>query len=255
MKRKPVAFRGTKDGVSIVLSGQAEFEEIKAALDERLAAAKHFFAGAKVAVQTRGRLVDPRAIEEIKKIIEGHGLEVASFDTEASPAVAERAAGLGGAFGTEEFTASSPMTGLLGELAAGAQSVPASDFFERTTPGSPATVLKRTVRAGQRVEVEGDLVILGDVNPGGEVVATGDIIVVGALRGVAHAGFKGDDGAVVVALRLLPMQLRIADYIARSPDGPAEAPRGPEAARVRDGVLVVEPYCGDIGAKWDSGVR
>lgn len=255
MKRKPVVFRGTKDGVSIVLSGQAEFEEVKAALDERLSAAKHFFAGAKVAVQARGRLVDPRAIEEIKEIIEGHGLEVASFDVGASPAVAEKAAGSGGGFGAEALASSSPMTGLFGELSAGARRVLASDSSHRSTSGTPATVVKRTVRAGQRVEVEGDLVILGDVNPGGEVAATGDIIVLGALRGVAHAGCKGDAGAVVVALRLLPMQLRIADYIARSPDGPAEAPRGPEAARVRDGVVVVEPYCGDIGAKWDSGVR
>ena len=79
-------------------------------------------------------------------------------------------------------------------------------------------MIARTLRSGQRIDVEGDLVLMGDANPGSILTATGNIVVVGALRGTAHAGINGDDGASVSAYRLQPLQLRIADVIARSPD-------------------------------------
>ena len=82
----------------------------------------------------------------------------------------------------------------------------------------PLHVIARTLRSGQRIDVEGDLVLMGDANPGSILTATGNIVVVGALRGTAHAGINGDDGASVSAYRLQPLQLRIADVIARSPD-------------------------------------
>jgi septum site-determining protein MinC len=82
----------------------------------------------------------------------------------------------------------------------------------------PLHVIARTLRSGQRIDVEGDLVLMGDANPGSILTATGNIVVVGALRGTAHAGINGDDGVSVSAYRLQPLQLRIADVIARSPD-------------------------------------
>ena len=90
---------------------------------------------------------------------------------------------------------------------------------------------------------DGHVVVVGDVNPGAEVVASGDIVVMGALRGVAHAGARGEEAAVVVALQLQPLQLRIAHRVARSPDEPL-AGRGPEIARIRNGVVEVEPFAG-----------
>ena len=87
----------------------------------------------------------------------------------------------------------------------------------------------------------GDVVVLGDINPGGQVVALGDIVVMGFLRGVVHAGASGDHSAVVAALRLRPTQLRISSYVARPPEGPGDYPEYPELAMVRDGVVVVKP--------------
>lgn len=78
--------------------------------------------------------------------------------------------------------------------------------------------LKQIVRSGQVVQVKGDLLLIGDVNPGGQVRATGNIYILGKLNGIAHAGIDGNEQAVIVASYMNPMQLRIANYISRSPD-------------------------------------
>jgi septum site-determining protein MinC len=107
---------------------------------------------------------------------------------------------------------------------------------------APTLLVRRTVRSGQRVRFNGNVVVLGDVNPGAEIVAAGDIVVMGTLRGVAHAGATGASDAQVVALRLQPVQLRVGSVIGRAPDGGVPHAAGPEAARVQDGVLVVERF-------------
>jgi septum site-determining protein MinC len=97
-----------------------------------------------------------------------------------------------------------------------------------------------TLRGGQALHNLGNLVVIGDVNPGAELVASGDIVVFGALRGVAHAGAQGDRSARVIALELAPTQLRIATLIATSDAGPK--PRGPEHASIADERIVVVPF-------------
>lgn len=100
--------------------------------------------------------------------------------------------------------------------------------------------LKQNLRSGQSVAHKGHLVIFGDVNPGAEVVAEGDITVWGALRGIAHAGSNGNDKAEIRALRLHPIQLRIAHSIARSPDKPKSGALVPETARVVNGQIRIQ---------------
>jgi septum formation inhibitor MinC len=97
-----------------------------------------------------------------------------------------------------------------------------------------------TLRGGQALHNLGNLVVIGDVNPGAELVASGDIVVFGALRGVAHAGAQGDRSARVIALELAPTQLRIATLIATSDAG--TKPRGPEHASIADERIVVVPF-------------
>ncbi|TAM89407.1 septum site-determining protein MinC [bacterium] len=105
------------------------------------------------------------------------------------------------------------------------------------------TVLHRgTLRGGQAIRQRGSIVVLGDVNPGAELIATGDIVVVGALRGIAHAGAQGDVGACVFALDLAPTQLRIGPHIAVAPEGERRHIPAPELARVEDGRIVIVPY-------------
>jgi septum site-determining protein MinC len=108
--------------------------------------------------------------------------------------------------------------------------------------GGQALFVRKTLRAGQKIHFAGDVAILGDVNPGAEVVAGGSIMVFGALRGMAHAGAEGLREAVVAAIVLAPTQLRIADCIARAPEGRGETKVLPEIAKIQDGVIVIEKH-------------
>lgn len=112
-------------------------------------------------------------------------------------------------------------------------------------PPVPAVLyLRQTLRSGQTVSHKGHLVIIGDVNPGAEVMAEGDVTVWGALRGIAHAGIGGNVHAEIRALKLQPIQIRIAHAIARSPDKPRYkfsrfANSGPETAKIIDGKIKI----------------
>jgi septum site-determining protein MinC len=108
-----------------------------------------------------------------------------------------------------------------------------------THSDEPTLLVRRHLRSGQRVRYQGNVVVLGDVNPGAEITATGDIVVMGILRGLAHAGASGDATRVVAAFRLLATQLRIANHIARAPEGDAP-PAVAEVAMVRDGQVVLD---------------
>ncbi len=122
--------------------------------------------------------------------------------------------------------------------------------FEAAWADERTLLVRKTLRCGQEVRYPGNVVVLGDVNAGARVVAGGDVIVVGALRGLAHAGAMDTPGAVVYAHRLQATQLRIGPTVARSPDRPGGAPdadrrsaaQGPEIARLRDGMVVIEPF-------------
>ncbi|RCW42614.1 septum site-determining protein MinC [Paenibacillus prosopidis] len=79
-------------------------------------------------------------------------------------------------------------------------------------------VLTSIIRSGQTYEHDGDLLLIGDLNPGGTLLCTGDIYVMGALRGVAHAGIGGRTDVIIATSLMRPTQLRIADVISRPPE-------------------------------------
>jgi septum site-determining protein MinC len=96
-----------------------------------------------------------------------------------------------------------------------------------------------TVRSGQVLEFDGDVLLLGDVNPGGTVRSTGSIFVLGNLRGVAHAGIQGDSQTIIAAASMRPTQLRIADVISRPGEEWAEMTGATEFAYLEDGNMLV----------------
>jgi septum site-determining protein MinC len=106
--------------------------------------------------------------------------------------------------------------------------------------GEEAVFLERTLRSGHKVKHPGHIIVLGDVNPGAELIAGGNIIVWGKLLGVVHAGAGGDENAVVCALDLSPTQLRIADKISISP--PRKGKPKPEIARLEDGQVSAQDW-------------
>ncbi len=82
----------------------------------------------------------------------------------------------------------------------------------------PTLYLRKTIRSGQSISSDGNIVIIGDVNPGSEIIAKGDITVWGILGGIAHAGSDGNNYAKIRALKLNPVQIRIGEVFARRPD-------------------------------------
>jgi septum site-determining protein MinC len=129
---------------------------------------------------------------------------------------------------------------------------PADPFGARTNH----FVYRGSLRSGQVLRKTETIVVIGDVNPGAQVISSGDIMVWGRLRGIAHAGAEGNRRAVVAAIDFVPTQLRIANLTTIAPDHKKprasgflfwkkEPERRPEIARVTDGRIVVEP--------WDEG--
>lgn len=98
----------------------------------------------------------------------------------------------------------------------------------------------RNVRSGQVLEHDGDVLLLGDVNPGGCILATGSIYILGSLRGMAHAGKEGDDQAVIAASELRPTQLRIAKVISRPPEEWLEKTSGMECAYLNNNEMTID---------------
>ena len=117
------------------------------------------------------------------------------------------------------------------------------DIWGEQLSSKPTILVQRTLRSGQNVHYDGNVVVMGDVNPGAEIVASGHVLVMGSLRGLVHAGAAGEEGVTITALHLAPTQLRIATHITRPPDGNAdEETRLPETARIKDEVVIIEEY-------------
>jgi septum site-determining protein MinC len=111
---------------------------------------------------------------------------------------------------------------------------------ETALTGEGAVLVRRTLRSGFSLQHKGHVVVIGDVNPGSEIAAGGDVVVWGRLRGMVHAGAEGDEGAVVCALDLDPTQLRIAGQIAITPKRRGKPQ--PEMVRLVDGQVVAEAW-------------
>ena len=114
------------------------------------------------------------------------------------------------------------------------------DINEKSLTSSKTNFHQGTVRSGEYLESSGHLLILGDVNPGAKVSAEGNIMIWGRLLGIAHAGSKGNSKATISALQLRPLQLRIAQKVAR---GPKEKPQLglAEEARIDSEEIIISP--------------
>lgn len=197
-----IEFKGTKDGLIIHLNESCEYEKLKEQLIDRLEQAKNFFVGAKIA-GIEGRILSTNEESEIIDLINNRfGMIMVE-----KPAMCSKQ----------------------------------DEVFMGLKEGL-TKFIKSTVRSGRKIEFQGNVVIMGDVNPGAEVIAYGNIVVMGALRGTAHAGANGNNEAFVSAFKLQPTQLRIGKFIARAPDNNFYNPKYPEIAFIRDEIIEIEPF-------------
>lgn len=110
-------------------------------------------------------------------------------------------------------------------------------------PGTDARnlqVITSIIRSGQTLEHDGDLVLVGDVNPGGTILCTGDIYVMGALRGMAHAGTAGRSDVIIATSLMRPTQLRIADVVSRPPEEWLTLDSAMEFAYLNEGQMQID---------------
>lgn len=115
-------------------------------------------------------------------------------------------------------------------------------------------IMSGMVRSGQVLHHDGDLLFLGDVNPGGSILCTGDIYILGALRGMAHAGVEGNEEAIIAASHFAPTQLRIAEQISRPPDEWETRETSMEFAFLQNGAMQIDKISNIVRIRRDFNV-
>lgn len=226
-----IAIKGTRNGLLLTLEPETPFGELLNALAERLAEAPAFFRGASLSVDTSRRTLRASERTQLEALLAHYQMSIAplsgplTLNTPTQPAVTQDLGMMNsrppGASGQATFSGEQVTRDL-------------RDFDD-------TLFLRRTVRSGQAIHHHSNIVVMGDVNPGAEIVAGKDIIVWGVLRGMVHAGYPDDEGAMVCSLLLAPVQLRIAHLLSRPPEGLEVQPR-PEVATIRNGQIVVEAW-------------
>jgi septum site-determining protein MinC len=212
-----ISIKGSRDGLRLQLDATVDWVMLMEHLAQEFDRNRGFFAGAKLAIDAGERQMAEDQIGEMLKLMQHHGVEPESFSAEP-----------------RETRAAARAVGLKVRL-------PSRRQPETTEPAQAAALLvAKTMRSGQVLRHQGHVTLIGDVNPGAEVIAGGSIVIWGRVRGLVHAGALGDAEAVVCALELRPTQLRIADQITVTPDDQARL--APEIARIADGQIVVEPW-------------
>jgi septum site-determining protein MinC len=221
MEDQEITIKGIRQGLLIQL-GAGEWENQFARLRERLHRGASFFHGGRAALDVGDRRLTDREIAQVQDVLRQHEIELwAILSRHDDTLVAAARLGLAVNLGVTEE--------LVEEVRAEAEDA-----------GLSTVVADRTLRSGQRVHHPGHVIVFGDVNAGAEVIAGGHIVVWGKVRGLVHAGAFGDQSARICALELEPTQLRIAEHIARPPEGKGRS--RPEMAQVRQGRIEAYPW-------------
>ena len=209
MKKEPVMLKGNKSGIRIILDDELSFEELLEKVTEKFQNNADFLGDNRVVVAFDGReLSDEEEAVLLHTIQENSKLQIVCVidEDEEREALYERTL-------QEKLMAIDSNSG---------------QFF------------KGNLRSGQVMEFETSIVILGDVNVGAQVVSTGNVVVLGKLNGTVYAGASGKEDAFIVATKMNPIQIRISDVIARTPDEKETPSNVPRIAYLREGAIYME---------------
>lgn len=215
-----VQVKGINEGILITL-GEGDWQDARQAFLDHLDQQSEFLRGARLALDVGTHILKAAELGQLQKEISARDVNLWAVMSE-SP--------------TTEQTAQS--FGLAIRLGRTQPSPSAPPIETRFHDGEQAIFVRRTLRSGYSIQYPGHVVIMGDVNPGAEIVSAGDVVVWGRLRGTVHAGAEGNMDAVVCALDLSPTQLRIANLIALTPKRRGKPQ--PEKAQIQNGQVVAE---------------
>lgn len=228
-----VEVKGIRDGLLVRVSDDpdiAVFEQLNRELKKK----KGFIQGSRIVLEVGHLSLEDGQVVDLQKLFDDNDLTLwAILSEEETTREAARRAGLA----TRLAGSATDLDG----KAINEGAVNGNPTQSKSVPLANALLLRETVRSGRSVFHEGHVVILGDVNPGAEVIATGSVVVWGRLRGLVHAGAFGDATASICALDLNPTQLRIADQIAVPPKDNRSNPI-PEQATIADDQIIAEPW-------------
>lgn len=222
-----VVIKGNKHGIIVVLDAETEFEALKEQIEERFKTSAKFFGSADMALAFEGRELSTEEQKEVLEII----ARVSDLNIICVIDNNEE----------QDIKFQQAVESVVGKKEA-----------ERS--GNDGQFYKGTLRSGQVLETEGSIVVLGDVNPGGRIIAAGNVVILGSLRGNVFAGANGNEDCFVVALEMNPMQIKIGEVIARSSDSaPKKKNKGiePKIAYVDDGNIYIE----DLGQEVLEDIR
>lgn len=221
MNKNIVIFKGVQNGLIIILDENATFQEIEKNLLEKVKNAKTFFDGANISITFKGKeLSEDEEMSLLGIISKESGLDISFVNNIAT-------------INAKEEPASEPTN------------IEPKDIMQfqnhiLTAKNNITQFHKGSIRSGQKIDFAGSVVVMGDVNPGGQIIAEGNVIILGKLKGVVHAGSSGDKDCFISALKMNPTQIIIGDCLASFPKD-MERELLPEYAYVKDNQIFVEP--------------
>jgi septum site-determining protein MinC len=249
-----ISIKGTREGLTITL-GSGGLEQLHEELAKHLKVQGAFFRGGLVALDMGSHAVEAQQIAMFRDLLEQHAMVLRTVVAH-DPATLQAAEELGlRTIGAPEEAPAEPPPPESPPFAPEPPPEPAPDpARERQAishAGERGLIVRKRLRAGQTLRHTGSVLLIGDVNVGAEIIAGGDVVVWGRLRGTVHAGYPDNASAVVCALDLAPLQLRLGGLIARPEEAPAAERKEayPEVAYAREGAIVVERW---TGIRWEE---
>ncbi len=214
-----ITIKGIREGLLVTL-GEGEWELLQERLLKQIEEKGAFFRGARMAVDVGNRILHAAQMGALRDRLSDR--EISLWAVISHSPVTEQTA---------------QVLGLATRL-----STPKPERAVRPLdtqlPGEDAILIQRTLRSGFRVSTHGHVVVIGDVNPGAEIIADGNVVVWGRLRGTVHAGAQGNEHCVVCALEMSPTQLRIANLFYAPPT--KKKNKGAEIARIIKNEIITE---------------
>jgi len=235
-----IAIKGYRHGLLIVFNGASEtpwlshLRELEAKLD----ANPHFFRGSSVAFDVKDAMLNEDDLRHAIDVLRTREVKLwAVFSQNAETCAHVRSLGL-----------TDRLPGVSTARRTSEQPAPPREAARHGEPssseGGESLFVRRRIRSGQVLRHPGHIVVVGDVNPGAQIIAGGDIIVWGRLNGAVHAGALGNSQAVVCALEMSPTCVRIAEavYIPRSVDRRRRRKRAAEMAMLKEQEIIITSW-------------